>query len=633
MRALRWLSLFWLPVHAATYHVDQVHGHDRNDGTVARPVQTIARANELAQAGDAIALARGQTWSEKLIVHSHRTYTSYGPSELPPPCLDGSEPLKELNWQPGVGARFQAVLLQRPSSNPTQLLLNGERLQRARHPNVGAGDWGTTSRYLRIDDQTPGTPHQLTMRRGSIPNRANLVGAEVFVRNVDYALLHYRVERHVDHTLAVQQLSQDADYEIRPGWGFWLENQAWMLDAPGEWHYDPDLNQITVWLPGGSSPQKQNLRLATKEHAIEAHGATDFVIQDLMVRNTTDDAISMDGVARATLRRIRIEHAGGKGIRITASSDSTLDWISVLNPRQQGVWMGDFRYPSPRPSKGIHLTNSEIIGAGKNYYAHSAVMLGQGGSAVRNHIEDAAYIGIHAWRDNAILGNKLINTCLQFDDCGAIYTISRGEHLRPKGYALNLQIKDNMIVHAPGSRDGSPHRGTSTRGIYLDDFSRQVLVENNFVTGTDVGIHLHFARDNVVRHNVVVNNRWTQMWLQENAPSQFNCQALYPCDARNYISGNIIEHNTLISSTGQEALWLQTDFDSTEDFGTFSHNLLWSDGAHLVRDEKSRLLRHPARIPQRLTADNNDYRHLTNAEREKWRRVNEPRDFPSAFSQ
>lgn len=626
---LRWLLLFAWPAHAATLYVDSANGLDSNSGEISAPIKSLARANELAKRGDTIALAKGQAWFETLELSSQRTYTSYGPPELPPAKIVGSINLTNLHWRALDANRFQASIELPKADVPTQLVQDGQYvLPRARHPNPGQGHWGPSSRYHRIPERSPGTPDAIELEEDQIPPNTQLTGAEIFVRNVDYALHHYDILRQAGTRLAVQQRGPDTPLEIRPGWGYWLENQLWMLDSPGEWHYDRTQKLLTIWMASGDHPKNHNLQLAVLPHGIRGEWASNVVIDNIDVEGTNSDAVWLDNIEDAVIRRVGIRFSGGMGIRITASSNSTIDSVKIEHTRHQGVWMGDFRYGSPRPSKNIHLLNSFVKNTGIHHYAHSAVMLGEGGSAVGNRIENASYIGLHAWRDSNIHGNTLVNTCLHFDDCGAIYTISRGEFQRPKGYALNLRITNNTILNAPGSTDGRPHNGTSTRGIYLDDFSRQVLVENNFIAETDVGIHLHFARDIRLIRNWAIRNRWTQLWLQENAPSEFNCRGLSPCDAANYMHGNHIEGNTFVSTNGQEAIWLQTDFESIDDFAIFQDNVLLSDGPRWIREEQSRRIRFPTQLPRGQTPDNNRYKRITASERDKWQQIREPRDFP-----
>ncbi|MGE5452593.1 MAG: right-handed parallel beta-helix repeat-containing protein [Acidobacteriota bacterium] len=628
------LSFTWLSSQATAYYVDSEHGDDTQSGLLgalggATPWKTLHRLQRGLRSGDVVHLANGSVWHEPLQLQSGVTYTNYGPADTPKPVIDGAIPLGDLAWRPVSGHIFQADTGLPAGTVIPQVFFNGQRLQRARHPNVGHGDWGPRSRFLKVAADTPG--HADVLRGGpkAWPNGADLENAEVYVRNVEFALLHYRVTQQRGQDLKLQQLSNDWPYDIRPGWGYWLENKAWMLDQPGEWFHDPSTQKISIWLPDGSSPSHQRVQAAVLAHGVIGDGLDEVSVQHLTVRHTASDAIVITHSSQVNLLDMAISYAGDKGVSITDSQDCLLDQLTVTDSHAQGIWMGDFRYPLPRPSTRVSLTHSTIKGAGRGYYAHSAVMLGQGGTVSDNRIEDSTYIGLHAWKESRISRNVIQNSCMAFDDCGALYTISRGEYQRDKGYPLDLLIEGNTITNAPGSTDGSPHDGTSTRGIYLDDFSRRVTVKDNVVRDTDVGIHLHFARDNIVAGNLLVGNRWTQLWLQENAPSQFNCRGLSPCDSGNYLTGNTIEDNILVSPLGQAAIWQDSDFDSTRDFAIYRRNRLLGTNAALFKNTLRRQTRWQTAIGGMDTdTSTNTSKVMPPQDIVPYTKIAHPRDFP-----
>ncbi len=65
-------------------YVSSSIGNDANDGlTEATPVKTIAKANEIAAAGDGILLKRGDEFRESVYVKSNTTYSAYGEGAKP----------------------------------------------------------------------------------------------------------------------------------------------------------------------------------------------------------------------------------------------------------------------------------------------------------------------------------------------------------------------------------------------------------------------------------------------------------------------------------------------------------------------------------------------------------------------
>lgn len=636
---MRWvlvaICLAWIPAQATDYYVDSQFGDDTQSGQVGStgqaPWKTLQRLRSALRQGDVVHLANGSVWHEPLVLQTGVTYTQFGPTGTAKPIIDGSIDLGTRPWRRSSGHIFQADAGLPPGVVITQLFINGQRLQRARHPNPGQGNWGPASRYLTIAQDSPGTPDQLRGKPQAWPETADLHGAEVFVRNVEYALLHYRVTQQLGQDLRLIQLSSDWPYDIRPGWGYWLENKEWMLDQAGEWFHDPITQKLSVWLPDGSSPRHQRVQGSTLAHGLTGETISNVLVQHIDVVRTTSDAVVINHGVNVTLQDLTIANAGNKGISITDSEDCLLDHLTVSDSHAQSIWMGDFRYPQPRPSTNISLTNSTITGAGRGYYAHSAVMLGQGGQVSNNLIDTSTYIGLHAWKESRIVNNVIKNSCMAFDDCGALYTISRGEVGRDKGYPLDLLIESNTIINAPGSTDGSPHGGTSTRGIYLDDFSRHVTVQSNFVRDADVGIHLHYARDNLIVGNLLIANRWAQLWLQENAPSQFNCRGLSPCDSKNYLVGNTIDDNIFVSPQGQAAIWQDSDFESTNDFALYRRNQLLCTSNALFKNTIRQQTTWLANIGDMATdTATNTARAVPPQEMDGYAKIMDPRDFPKA---
>ncbi|MES2092129.1 MAG: right-handed parallel beta-helix repeat-containing protein [Pseudomonadota bacterium] len=581
---------------AATYYVSNGSLSDNNSGTnTVFPWKTIAKVNATAKAGDTVLFARGGVWEETLQVKSGVTYADYKSSGAKP-VIRGSTDVGKLSWSVYSGNIRVADASKLNVGTIAQLYLNGVRLNRARHPNIGKGDWGSTSHYFKIAADTPSGANYLTPAAGVIPSGADLGGAVAYVRNVDYALLDYDVTGVIGGQLQLKlrlldpRFTQtDYPYDIKAGWGYWLENKLWMLDSPGEWYYDAAARKLYAWMPNGASPSGQALMAAVRANAIVATGATDFTIRNMEVSETAADGIVMQGAARATVSGVSVNRPGAKGIAITASTSSTLDSLLVQDSVRHGIWMGDFRYAETSPSSSINLTNSTIRNAGRGYYAHSAVMLGDGGTVSNNIIENSSYIGLHAWKNSVISGNLIKNSCLDFDDCGAIYAIGRGETGRPEGYPLNLTIRNNFVDGAPASPDGNAGGGGATKGIYMDDFARASKVQNNFVMGTAVGYMLHFARDIEVSGNFSFNNRVSEVWLQENTVNNpFDCTTygLTPCDASNYLVGNNFFNNTFVSTGAASILWQSSDFASTGDFASYSANTYAAmSNRFMVRDE------------------------------------------------
>lgn len=596
--AMFWvLWLFAASAWSAKYHVDAESGDDTRSGLSdqageAGPWQSLERVQRARlKKGDIVLFKRGGRWLGPLVLQSGVTYGAYGSGALP--VISGAIDLKWPVGSPGAGS-VHVMPLNLKGQVPTQLFIQETsgrvlKLTRARHPNVGQGAFGPGSRYLAVaKDQASDRADELRVDPGVLPPQADMAQAFAFVRNDRWVMSAYNVEGvRQDRLLRIRPVEREV-LAVRPGWGYWLENERWMLDAPGEWVYDQRRQQLHVWLPEGMTARSGTLRLSVVPHAVVGRDASRFTLKDIEVQDTASDGVSIHGAQDAfRIDRVVVTRAGRQGLYITGSEGGTLNQVQVLDSVAEGISLGDFRFtPHVQPSRGMEVTDCLVRNAGVAYYAHSAVVLGDGGTLQGCRIENTAFIGIHAWKSNLIQGNHVSGACLSFDDCGAIYTISR--HGGRRGYPLDVRIEGNLITAAPAGlpasdasrRDGVPGAAwrSETRGIYLDDDSRDVRVQGNTVSGHDQGLLLHLATRNLIQSNVIHGNRDIQLWFQQN-------------DAAHPVRANQVVNNTLLGHVGSLLMVLSNDFGDVQDFARFTGNRYLAPGTaqpiHLARGLRS----------------------------------------------
>ncbi|MGC4061965.1 MAG: right-handed parallel beta-helix repeat-containing protein [Aquabacterium sp.] len=585
---------------ATTYYVNRNSICDCNDGkSNIFPFKTLAKAAQVAQAGDTVLLYRSSWWEEPLKVISNVTYQDYGNASDPKPIVRGSHDFSGLSWTSSGGGIFVASTSGQNLNGPiTQLYYNGTRLYKARYPNVDQQKYfyatnGATQNY------------QLSTNSADIPAGVNLVGATAHVVMDGYYLRDFKITS----TLAAGTLyGLDAqafdsyrfpnvkiykDLGISEGSAYWLEDQLWMLDAENEWFFDATAQKLYVRLPGSISPSGQSLYGAVQRTGVDPAGiicatgtCSNTTISNIEVRETAGDGIFFKGGNNISLNNVDVLRAGIRGISLPGTSNSIVMGARVEDSIREGIWMGDVKNPETFPGTNVQVSSSTVRNAGKGYYAVAAIQTGYGNTISYNNIYSPVYAGIMITKDSSVTTNYVEDACYEYGDCAAIYTTNSDEtystsfpnNITYPGWALNVLIQGNVVNRTHLS--ASPNFGMKN-GIYLDGMSRSVQVRNNFVRGVDFGIFGNFARSNTIDNNVIFKSKANELKFQELSnnndphPNQVSCNyyGLTSCDTGlDYSISNIFINNTFVHDNGLPAIALTSSFGTTSDFGSFSGN-------------------------------------------------------------
>ncbi len=583
------------------FYLDSRYGDDVNDGRSAYDAKQVLTANKgpwrsLARlmksglaAGDTVQLACASVWRESLNLPSNGTAALPITVTAPigcaaPPTIDGRVALPVSAWRQHRGSIYKASL----DAPPLQVFSDGtarsDVFVQAHHPNKGGVAADPASYYLAMAADGNAV---------AAVNGAN-IGSTVLNTGVDFSALaadattparvRVRINPYVINDLPVSRfegtqivLQRATEYQARAGWGFMLTGQLWMLDSPGEWHFDPASRELFAWMPNSLAPTS-SVFVSVLDTGVNLQSREHIVVDGLAVRGV-GLGVDMRRTVNVQLRNSVVEDTAGVGVDFSASkqalvesnrvSRTTGDAISGWGAASEAItsnWIGDATGSTVRNNlvrdSGVLMDGESVLSLPRRSLA--AIFTGTNSVVSGNVIVNAGYIGILANANNTVSENFVYGACSVQDDCGGIYLAS------------NSQVRRNTVVHARGSLPGQPlaQRGTSAEGIYLDDLGTGVTIEDNTVVDCDIGVLLHNAFKNEVRRNRLYANRTAQIWVQEDSTT---------LNSKGDVSGNVFEENQIAGvSSNSLGMLLTSRYASTEAFGRFSANRYFDRAAPTV---------------------------------------------------
>lgn len=558
------------------FYLDALAGDDQRDGRAATPGaanagpwRSLARLmNAGLAAGDTVNLACGSVWRETLRLPASGlaglpiTVRAAEPGCSVPPAIEGSQAIAAAAWVRHHGNIYKTAL----NRAPLQLHAASGPLLAAHHPNRGHDAAEPQSPWAAL--AADGNVVTLNGRQGStqlttgadlaLPAGAKLgAGTRVRVRTNSY-IIDERALATVEGSRLT--LAAATSYPVRAGWGYLLMGQAWMLDSPGEWYYDANAKQLLAWMPD-SAPPSGTVAATLLETGVDLQGRQHVVLDGLVVRQV-GTGVQLRNSLGIVVRNCVVQDTADAGADAANSiqarfesnqfSRTGLDAIAG-----QGT---DIAYAMHMTVHNNLVRDAGVVMQGEeavNLPRRNAAAISPGAHAVvtGNAVINAAYIGIWALTASEMSDNFVYGACSVIDDCAGLYT---------GGAENNGRILRNTVVHSRGAPAGKPAaaRTPQAHGIYLDDWTSGVLVEDNTVIDTDHGIFLHVANRNTVRNNRLFANRSSQIWLQET-----------PTLATGELYGNVIEGNLIAPvSPAAVGLLLQSSYASTAAFGRFDGN-------------------------------------------------------------
>jgi len=247
-----------------------------------------------------------------------------------------------------------------------------------------------------------------------------------------------------------------------------------------------------------------------------------------------------------------------------------------------GVRIGEVVILENQRDRTHHITvdNNIIHYGGRIHPEAVGILIGQSGenTVTHNDIADLYYTGISAgwsWgysdalaKNNSIRFNHLHHLCHGvLSDMGGIYTLGRSE-----GTVIGNNIFDDIYSADYGGW-----------GLYLDEGSMGITIENNLVYNTKTGsFHQHYGKENLVRNNILVCSQNPQLaatLVEAHLSFTLEHNILYwktgklfggSCDK---IHANV-DHNCYFNAAGEAITFVGMDLATWQKLGRDQHSII-----------------------------------------------------------
>ncbi|MFH1739416.1 MAG: right-handed parallel beta-helix repeat-containing protein [bacterium] len=299
---------------------------------------------------------------------------------------------------------------------------------------------------------------------------------------------------------------------------YYVENVFEALEEPGQWYLDrpqgvlyylpradekidsiqveaPILTQL-IQVKGGESNEHKARNLHFK-NLIFQHAEWEYPSQkagSVQAAYEVPGAIYLEEAENCSILECTIEQLGTYGIELGKNCrNMEIRRCAIQDLGGGGIKVG-------HGSSHATVADNEIAHCGRIYHSAIGVWVGNSGnnSIVHNHIHDQFYTGISVGWSWGYNPTQSTNNEVAYN---YIHQIGQGV-LSDMGAIYTLGVADGSRIHHNRIHDVHCH-GFGGWGIYLDEGTTHMLVENNLVYRAESGgFHIHYGKENTIRNNI-----------------------------------------------------------------------------------------------------------------------------------